>query len=466
MADGHAGERSVAVLAFVNMSGEQENEYLSDGISEDLITALAQVKGLRVSARTSAFAFKGRNEDVRRIGQLLNVETVLEGSVRKSGNRLRITAQLVKAADGFHLWSERFDREMKDVFEIQDEITRAIVAALQVHLASASRPSLLKPTTDNMVAYEYYLKGRDLFYQRGTGILKAAHFFDLALLEDPDYARAWCGVADTMVLQVFYGLATPAQCYPRAREAAARAIALEPSLAEAQVSVSTVAGWCDWKFTDSTAGFVRALDTGFPLSYIWYGATLAALGQTDESIAMVERALPFDPLSPYVYTMWGWMYVFGGQFEESLPRFQKALELKPRYALAQWLTGHALALLGHFDEAIPILESGVETVKRSPWMLSYLGHALGLAGQRGRALEIAAELTDPARQPVDVPFYRAVVWAGLGDADNMFQCLEQACAERHVRMAWLRSDESFRDFRADRRFKEIEARIGLPPKDC
>lgn len=458
-------ERSVAVLAFANISGDRENEYLSDGISEDLITALSQVEGLRVPARTSAFAFKGRNEDVRRIAQLLNVETVLEGSVRKSGNKLRITAQLVKAADGFHLWSERYDREMKDVFEIQDEITRAIVAALQVHLGAPRTVSLVKPTTDNPVAYEFYLKGRDFFYQRGMGLLKAHHWFELARLEEPNYARAWSGVADTMMLHVFYGLGTPAQCYETARAAAARAIALDPNLGEAHASLATMYAWCDWKFPEAFEAYGRALelDPRFPLSYAWQGATLAAVGRFDEAVEMQKRALIYDPLSPFIFTMWGWMFVFAARYEESLPHLRRALELKPGYPLAQWVLGHSLALMGGCEESIQTLEAASESVKQAPWMLGYLGHALGLAGKTERALQIVAELSDPARQPFAVPFYQAVVWAGLGDFENTLRCLEKAGEERHARMIWLRSDETFRDFRGLPRFEELIRQVGLPP---
>jgi tetratricopeptide (TPR) repeat protein len=168
-------------------------------------------------------------------------------------------------------------------------------------------------------------------------------------------------------------------------------------------------------------------------------------------------------LSPYIFTMWGWMFVFAGRMEESLPHLRRALELKADYPLAQWLIGHALSLLGRCDEAIRILESAAETVKHAPWVLSYLGHALGRAGQTQRAQQIAEELSDPARQSVEVPVYAAVVWAGLGDVDNTLRCLEKACAERHVRMIWLRSDETFRDLRNNPRFQELIHKIGLPP---
>lgn len=402
---------------------------------------------------------------VRRIAQLLNVETVLEGSVRRSGSKLRITAQLVKAADGFHLWSERYDREMKDVFEIQDEITRAIVSALQVHLGPAHGGSLVKPTTDNPLAYEYYLKGRDLFYQRGTSLLKAHHWFELALLEDPRYARAWSGVADTMVVHVFYGFGTPAQCYPKARAAVARAIRLDPNLGEAHASLATVDGWCNWKFADSLAAYARALDLDprFPLTYAWHGATLAAMCRFEDSIDLLARATHLDPLSPYIFTMWGWMFVFAGRFEESMPHLRRALELKPGYPLAQWVLGHALALTGRGEESIRTFEAAPDTVKHEPWMLGYFGHALAVAGETQRARQIVAELSDPARQAVDVPFYQAVVWAGLGDAENALLCLERACDEQHVRLIWLRADAIFRDLRSLPRFKEVVRRIGLPP---
>ena len=253
-------QRSIAVLPFVNMSSDRENEFLSDGISEDLLNALSWIEGLRVAARTSCFAFKGRNEDIRTIGDALGVETVLEGSLRRVGTKLRITAQLIKVADGFSLWSERFDREMQDVFAIQDDITRAIMAALKLRLAGRSDQPVFKLQTTNAEAYELYLKGRFFWNQRGIGLRKALHYFELALIEDPGYALAMSGLSDTYSLLSWYGDLPPAEANPKAIAAAKRAVQLDPQLAEAHTSL----GFCqlchNWDRAGAEREFRRAIE--------------------------------------------------------------------------------------------------------------------------------------------------------------------------------------------------------------
>ena len=294
------GKPSLAVLPFVNMNADHENEFLSDGITEDLIMALSRLKDLRVPARTSSFAFKGKNEDIRRIGQLLNVETVLEGSVRKSGNRLRVTAQLVKVRDGFHLWSERYDREMKDVFDIQDDISRAIVAALEVQLGGQADAKLVRPQTTSMEAYELCVKGRGHWNQRGLGLKKALHFFELALLEDPNYALAWSGLADAYFLLGFYDLLPIREALAKAKTAAEKAVALDDNSAEAHGSLGVVLGWCDWDWYGSEQHLLKALELNSNYSWArcWYGWLLMILmGRDQESVAQNRRAVEGDPLS-------------------------------------------------------------------------------------------------------------------------------------------------------------------------
>ena len=252
-------QRSIAVLPFVNMSSDRENEFLSDGISEDLLNALSWIEGLRVAARTSCFAFKGRNEDIRTIGDALGVETVLEGSLRRVGTKLRITAQLIKVADGFSLWSERFDREMQDVFAIQDDITRAIMAALKLRLAGRSDQPVFKLQTTNAEAYELYLKGRFFWNQRGIGLRKALHYFELALIEDPDYALAMSGLSDTYSLLSWYGDLPPAEAIPKAIAPAKRAVQLDPQLAEAHTSLGFSQLFDNWDRAGAEREFRRAI---------------------------------------------------------------------------------------------------------------------------------------------------------------------------------------------------------------
>jgi adenylate cyclase len=253
-------QRSIAVLPFVNMSSDRENEFLSDGISEDLLYALSWIEGLRVAARTSCFAFKGRNEDVRKIGDVLGVETVLEGSLRRVDTKLRITAQLIKAADGFCLWSERFDREMQDVFAIQDDITRAIMAAFKLRLADRSDQPVFKFQTTNAEAYELYLKGRFFWNQRGIGLRKALHYFELALIEDPDYALAMSGLSDTYSLLSWYGDLPPAEAMPKAIAPAKRAVQLDPQLAEAHTSLGFCQFCHNWDRAGAESEFRRAIE--------------------------------------------------------------------------------------------------------------------------------------------------------------------------------------------------------------
>ena len=293
------GKPSLAVLPFVNMNADHENEFLSDGITEDLIMALSRLKDLRVPARTSSFAFKGKNEDIRRIGQLLNVETVLEGSVRKSGNRLRVTAQLVKVRDGFHLWSERYDREMKDVFDIQDDISRAIVAALEVQLGGQADAKLVRPQTASMEAYELCVKGRGHWNERGLGLKKSLHFFELALLEDPNYALAWSGLADAYFLLGFYDFLPFREALAKAKTAAEKAVALDDNSAEAHCSLGVVLGWCDWDWYGSEQHLLKALElnSNYTPARYWYGWLLILMGRDQESIAQNRRAVEGDPLS-------------------------------------------------------------------------------------------------------------------------------------------------------------------------
>src|ERR1700738_1096087 len=285
-------QRSIAVLPFVNMSSDRENEFLSDGISEDLLNALSWIEGLHVAARTSCFAFKGRNEDIRKIGDALGVETVLEGSLRRVGTKLRITAQLINVPDGFSLWSERFDREMQDVFAIQDDITRAIMAVLRLCLAGRSDQPVFKLQTTNAEAYELYLKGRFFWNQRGIGLRKALHYFELALIEDPDYALAMSGLADTYSLLSWYGDLPPAEAIPKAIAPAKRAVQLDPQLAEAHTSLGFCQLFDTWDRAGAEREFRRAIALNprtTPARY-WLGGVFSSAWGADGGTDNLRRA--------------------------------------------------------------------------------------------------------------------------------------------------------------------------------
>ncbi|UCC83920.1 MAG: hypothetical protein JSW46_03010, partial [Gemmatimonadota bacterium] len=277
--------RSIAVLPFANMSDDPGNEYFSDGMTEEIINALAQLEGLRVAARTSSFAFKGKSPDVREVGAKLNVATALEGSVRKAGNRLRITAQLVSVADGYHLWSERYDREMEDVFAIQDDIARAIAEKLQVTLVAGVAEPLVRRPTENVEAYDLYLRGRFFAHQGGEGPRKGLEYFQRALAGDPEYALAHAGIAEAYSQLGNTGILRPKEAMPRAREAAIRALELDETLAEAHLSLGWIGWTYDFEWSNAEKYFLRALELNpdLPEAHFKYGFFLASMERGEES---------------------------------------------------------------------------------------------------------------------------------------------------------------------------------------
>jgi len=432
---------SLAVLPFVNMSPDQENEFLSDGITEDLIMALSRLKGLRVPARTSSFAFKGRSEDIRRIGQLLNVETVLEGSVRKSGNKLRVTAQLVKVRDGFHLWSERYDREMKDVFDIQDDISRAIVAALEVQLGSQAGGKLVRPQTPSTEAYQLYAKGRVYWSQRGIELKKSLHYFELALLEDPGYALAWSGLADAYTLLGFYDFLPRREAYVNARAAAEKAVMFDAHSAEARCSLCTVmlSFWYDADIYGAEPHFLQALElnSNYTPARYWYSQFLMAMGRDEECIAQNRRALEGDPLSMFAHANLGWMLLAMKRVDEAVAPLRRCLELNPNFALGHWLLGQALWQSDQAETAIGELRQAVELSGRLPMFLSTLGWALALSGETAAAGQIQRELAERTTPAPTRPFFLAKLHAAFCEHDLAFAALEKALVEREFFLMWL-----------------------------
>ena len=438
------GKPSLAVLPFVNMNADHENEFLSDGITEDLIMALSRLKDLRVPARTSSFAFKGKNEDIRRIGQLLNVETVLEGSVRKSGNRLRVTAQLVKVRDGFHLWSERYDREMKDVFDIQDDISRAIVAALEVQLGGQADAKLVRPQTASMEAYELCVKGRGLWNQRGLGLKKSLHYFELALLEDPNYALAWSGLADAYFMLGIYDFLPYREALAKGKTAAEKAVALDDHSAEVHCSLGVVLGWCDWDWHGSEQHLLKAmeLNSNYTPARYWYGWLLLVMGRDQESIAQNRRAVEGDPLSK-AHAYLGMSFNSLKRFAEALPPLRRSLELDPNFGFSRWQLGRAYWFLGDREAALVELHRAVEASGgRFPASLSTLGQALALSGDVGQARQIQRELAERTIPAPTRPYYLAHLHAALGENDLAFAALEQALVERECFLAWFPSRRS------------------------
>jgi len=367
---------SIVVLPFINMSADPENEFFTDGITEEIINALAQIKELHVVARSSAFSFKGKHIDPRTIGEQLKVRTLLEGSLRRSGDHLRITVQLVNAADGYHLWSERYDREMKDVFEIQDEIARSVVERLKVTLQGGPQEHLVKPGTSNLEAYQMYVKGRILLPRRGPAVPKAVECFERAVALDPQYALAWAGLADSYTVLGYCGFAPPEACMPKGTEAARRAVALDPLLAEAHNALACACLLDLWDKTEAEREFLRALELNprYIQGRDWYALFYlqCMTGRLEEAVSQAKLALAFDPLSSYAQTLVGFTCFGAGKYEEAVHACERAVELDPESFLARWCHHLALHTGGWFEQAVSVGEQVLTMSGRHPWAVMSL----------------------------------------------------------------------------------------------
>lgn len=459
----HGQEKSIAVLPFVNMSSERENEFLSDGISEDLLSALSGLPGLHVAARTSCFAFKGRSDDIRRIGDALGVETVLEGSVRRSENKLRIAAQLINVADGFCLWSESFNREMRDVFAIQDDITRAIVAALKLRMAGGVDQPVYKLPTSNAEAYELCLKGRFHWSLRGTGLKKALHYFELALIEDPDYALALSGLADTYSLLSWYGYLAPAVVIPKVMTAAKRALQLDPGLAEAHTSL----GFCllcqRWDRVGAEREFRRAIKLNprtIPAHY-WLGWSLSCAGRHPEAINQCRRAVDLEPFSPIARTFLAWMHYHAGEYEEAEQQLRKVMDLDGRFVFGHWFLGKVYLAAGKREEALAALTAADEISGGNGWTRCLLGYAWAVSGEMGKARQSIADLRNVERYAYVRAMGVAMPYLGIGDRETALDWLEQGCKDRDVWALMMNVDPIYSGLRTNQRFKTLLRGIGL-----
>ncbi|HZS48668.1 MAG TPA: hypothetical protein VFC63_26590 [Blastocatellia bacterium] len=453
---------SVAVLPFVNNSPDSENEYFCDGLAEEIINTLSKIERLRVVARTSAFSFKGQGADVREIGRTLNVNAILEGSVRKSGNILRITAQLVNVADGYQIWSERYDRELKDVFAIQDEISLAIVDAMKLKLLIEEQAAVLKRYTDNPEVYSLYLKGRYFWNKRiPQMVLKAIDCFTEALRLSNDYALAHAGLADCYALLGMFGGVDPRIAMPKAKQSAMRALEIDSELAEPYATLGIVKGVFDWDWPASEADLKRSIEInpGYSYTHEVYGRLLCGYGKLHESIDRLNIALRLDPLSPLIYCAMANAYYYGHELDQAIAQAQKALDLVPDQPWALCIQGLSYELKGMRAEAISLLEMCLAHNGPFPTVLSALIYAYGRAGQTEEAERTLEQLTELSKTIHVPPYYRSWVNIGLKRYDAAFEDLENAVEERAVLVLVMNVDPIFDPIRFDPRFQRIVSRI-------
>jgi len=457
---------SIAVLPFVNLSSDRENEFFADGITEEIINALAQVEQLRVVARSSAFSLKGKHIDPRAVGQQLNVRRILEGSVRRADNRLRITAQLIDVENGYHLWSERYDREVKDVFEIQDEIARAIAERLKITSAGSEEGPLVKAGTKNVEAYQLYAKGRALLYRRGGTILSAAQCFEQAVAVDSDYALAWAGLADSYTTLGYYGLARPEASMPKGMEAARRAVALDDSLAEAHTALAMASLMGMWDKAQAEREFLHAirLNPTYIQTRDWYGLFYLQLaeGRLDDGADQAKLALVSDPLSAYAHAIYGMTCAVAGRHAEGIQMSRQAVEFDPDSYLARVILQSVLHAGGKFEESVTVGESALAMSGRHSWSMATLAACLADLGQCAEADAIYHEMLARARRQYSSPALLALAAAAAGQQREALDHARKAYEIRdpHCESYLSRHYYLSRRLYANARFREIADQMG------
>ncbi len=458
----NADRKSVAVLPFVNMSSDKENEYFSDGITEDLITALSKVSGLHVAARTSSFAFKGKNEPIENIGAQLHVGAVLEGSVAKAGNQVRITAQLINVQDGYHLWSDSYDRELKDIFAIRSQVAQTVAQALQVALAAGERQRLDQKPTDDLEAYQLYLKGRHAaatIADYGT----AVRYFQQAIARDPSYGLAYLGLAYNYQISTDWPLPAD-ECLPRTREAAEKALQLDPSLAEAHTWLGVVHWWYDRDYAAARRELQTALtmQPDLPSAHQMNGWYLVGTGQVDEGLAESRRAVELDPLSPEMNTWLGINLYLARHYDEAIKQLRTAITTDPDYWYAHLWLGRAYARTGRLSEAIAELHAA-QQFAGSTEIESALGRAYADGGDRAGASKVLKHMRERLHDEFVSAAFVATVHAGLGEVDEAFASLTQAEAEHSYYVGWWKIDPELDPLRSDPRFTALLKKVGLEP---
>jgi serine/threonine-protein kinase len=427
---------SIAVLPFRNMSSDREAEYFCDGVTEEILNVLAQIPGLSVAARTSSFAYKGKDTDVRQIGRELGVRTVLEGSLRQVGQRLRVNVQLVDVASGYQLWSERYDREMQDVFAVQDEIARAIAETLKVRLLPAAGEPIVAPATENVEAYDCYLKGRYFWARRQ--LHEAIEQFDAAVSKDPDYVAAWTGIAESYAVWGFYGGIPTWEAFARSRSAAERAQALAPE--GAHLSLGIIEHYYGWDLAREERELRLAIDQN-PRSfegYFWLSLCFGVIGRFEEALVLARRGVEAEPRSANAQAAVGWAYFGVGRYEEARLEFSHATALDPEAAFPLWSLGLAQQQTGRFEEAIDTLERGVAVTQREHFFqIALLGGALAAGGREAEARGILQELREKAKSVYVPPFDLAVLLIALREKEETLKMLERAYDERNA-LLWYR----------------------------
>jgi serine/threonine-protein kinase len=455
-------EKSIAVLPFENLSEEKSNAYFTDGIQDEILTRLSKIADLKVISRTSTQRYKHTSQSPSQIAHQLGVANLLEGSVQKTNDQVRVNVQLITAANDTHLWAETYDRKLIDIFVVESDIATTIAKALQARLTGAEKTAIAKRPTANPEAYELYLKGRFFWNKRTAADLrKAIEYFNQALDKDPSYALAYAGLTDAYLVLSQYGAASPADSFPQAIAAAKKAIELDDTLAEAHTSLACSLAYYDFDFEQSLKEFQRAieLNPNYATAHHWLSnGVLSALGQFERAIAEGKRAVELDPLSLIINTDLGQDFSYARRYDEAIAQLRKTIEMDPRFYFAHWALGTALQLKGQLSEAVAEYNKAVE-LNDDPSVLALLGQAYARTGQRDEAQKILVRLSEEARSRYVQAYSFALMYLALGDKERAIDEMERAYRERDANVAQIKVDPMLDDLRGNQRFEALVNQI-------
>jgi TolB-like protein/DNA-binding winged helix-turn-helix (wHTH) protein/Tfp pilus assembly protein PilF len=459
--------KSLVVLPFENLSADKDQQYFTDGMTDELIAHLAKIRSLRVISRTSSMEYKDTHKPLSQIARDLNVDAVVEGTVLRSGNQVRITAELVQVATDRHLWAETYESELGDVLELQSRVASAIVNEIRVNLTPEEQQRLASTRAVTAESYENYLKGRYYWNKRSEqGLTKAIEYFQLAIERDPNNALAYAGLADcySIIGSAIVGTVPSQEVAPKAKAAAAKALQLDDTLAEAQTSLATVRFNYDWDWAGAASGFQRSieLNPSYATAYQRYSLYLMAMGRSNESLAQMTRARELDPLSISLNFSLGWRLYMARKYDQAIEQLQNTLEMDPNFALPRMVLGQAYEQKNAYPQALSELQKAVGISHESPQMLGALGHAYGASGNRPEAEKVLVELMEQSKKQYVSPFYVAIVYVGLAENDKAVDWLEKAYRDRSNAIVFAKVDPQLEPLRSTPRFQSLLRRLALP----
>jgi TolB-like protein/DNA-binding winged helix-turn-helix (wHTH) protein/Tfp pilus assembly protein PilF len=458
---------SLVVLPLENLSGDKEQDYFADGMTDDLTANLAKIQSLKVISRSTAMAYKGTHKPLSEIARDLHVDAVVEGTVLRAGDRVRITAELVQVSTDHHLWAETYESPLGDVLSLQNRVSSAIVDEIRINLSPKDKERLARKPSVSPEAYEDYLKGRYYWNKRsGEGFEKAIGYFEDATRKDPQYALAYAGLADCygIIGATIYGTLPAAEAAPKAKAAAIRALEIDPSLAEAETSLATAKFNYDWDWAGASEGFKRAilLDPKYATAYQRYSLYSIAMGRFDESFEQIKRARDLDPLSISINSSFGWRLYLARQYDRSIAQLRDTLEMDPTYEWAHLILGQAYEQKGKYDLALSELQKAVELSHNSPLMVSALAHAYAVSGNRVETQRLLGQLVAQSRKQYVSPYYIAIVYLGLGKNDVAMTWMEKAFADRSNGLVFAKVEPELDPLRSDPRFSALQHRLNFP----